>query len=119
MGLVYVKGIVKREGKEVGVNLLVDSGATYTVLKRNVWEYLNLKPKRVVEVVLANGTSISCQLSEAIIELPGYGEYHTPVILGESEDENLLGTVTLEIFGLRLDPLGRELRPMRTMLKSY
>jgi len=30
--------------------------------------------------------------------------------------KNLLGTVTLEIFGLVLDPLKRELRPMRVLL---
>jgi regulator of PEP synthase PpsR (kinase-PPPase family) len=42
---------------------------------------------------------------------------HTPVILGESEDENLLGTVKLEIFGLILDPLKREIRPVRLILK--
>ena len=49
--------------------------------------------------------------------MPGYGEYYSPVILGEEEDENLLGMVTLEIFGLILDPLKRELRPLRALLK--
>lgn len=39
------------------------------------------------------------------------------MILGGSEDENLLGTVTLEIFGLILDPLKREIRPARLILK--
>lgn len=118
MGLVYVETVVKRGGKEARVNMLVDSGATYTVLRRDIWERLDLKPKRAVELILADGTSISRQLSEAVVELPGYGEYHTPVILGESEDENILGTVTLEIFGLLLDPLKRELRPMRTLMKQ-
>jgi hypothetical protein len=40
------------------------------------------------------------------------------VVLGESEDENLLGVVTLEIFGLVLDPLKRELRPARGLMKT-
>ncbi|MGB9709574.1 MAG: aspartyl protease family protein [Infirmifilum sp.] len=117
MGIVYVEGIVKWEGKEEKVRFLVDSGATYTVLQRSVWERLGLTPKRSVELVLADGSTISRQLSEVIIELPPYGEYYTPVILGESEDENLLGTVTLEIFGLMLDPLKRVLRPIRAILK--
>jgi hypothetical protein len=38
-------------------------------------------------------------------------------VLGESEDENLLGMVTLEIFGLILDPFKRELRPIRALMK--
>lgn len=117
MGLVYVDAIVKSKGKSVNVRLLVDSGATYTVLRREVWKYLELTPKRNVELVLADGTVITRQLSEAVIELPGYGEYTSPVILGEEEDENLLGTVTLEIFGLILDPLKRILRPLRAILK--
>ena len=41
----------------------------------------------------------------------------TPVVLGEKEDENLLGIVTLEIFGLILDPFKRELRPIRALMK--
>ncbi|HWQ16835.1 MAG: hypothetical protein QXX84_02220 [Sulfolobales archaeon] len=52
-----------------------------------------------------------------MIELKGYGERHTPVILGEGDDENLLGTVILEIFGLTLDPLKREIRPSRLLMK--
>ncbi|HEW89729.1 MAG TPA: aspartyl protease, partial [Candidatus Bathyarchaeota archaeon] len=98
------------------VNLLVDSGATYTVLKKEVWEYLGLRPLRRVTLILADGTRVERGLSEAILELPGLGEYHTPVILGEEGDENILGTVTLEIFGLVLDPLRRELRPMRVLM---
>jgi hypothetical protein len=37
-------------------------------------------------------------------------------MLGEKEDEALLGTVTLEEFGLVLNPLTRKLQPMRMML---
>jgi len=68
--------------------------------------------------MLADGTTITRALSEAVLELPGYGEYHTPVLLGEGEDENILGTVTLGIFGLVLDPLRRELHPIRALLKE-
>ena len=69
-----------------------------------------------MELVLADGSIARRQLSEAVIELPSYGEYHSPVLLGE-EDEYLLGTVTLEIFGLMLDPFKRVLRPLRALLK--
>jgi len=114
---VYVDAVVKNEGVEVSVRLLVDSGAMYTVLKREVWQKLGLKPMGEVELVLADGTVIKRAVSEVKIELPGYGERHSPVILGESEDENLLGIVTLEIFGLVLDPLKREIRPARLLMK--
>ncbi len=70
-----------------------------------------------VELVLADGSVIRRRVSEAVIELEGYGERHSPVILGESGDENLLGIATLEIFGLVLDPLKRGIRPARLLLK--
>jgi clan AA aspartic protease len=118
MSLVYVDGVVKHDGKSVRVKFLVDSGATYTVLTKSVWEELGLKPMGEMEFVLADGTVIKRPISEALLELPGYGERHTPAVLGESEDENLLGVVTLEIFGLVLDPFKRELRPARVLMKT-
>jgi hypothetical protein len=45
-----------------------------------------------------------------VLELPGYGERRTPVVPGESED--LLGAVTLEIFGPVLDPSGGSCGPL-------
>lgn len=39
------------------------------------------------------------------------GEAHAPVIIGQPGDEALLGVVTLEILGLVLNPLTRELKP--------
>ncbi|MDW8360696.1 MAG: retropepsin-like aspartic protease [Candidatus Caldarchaeum sp.] len=118
MGLVYVEAFFKSADKRARVNLLVESGATYTVLRREVWMELGLTPKREVELILADGSTERRQLSEVLIEIPGFGEHHTPVLLGEADDENILGIVNLEIFGLILDPLKRELRPMRTLLKS-
>jgi len=117
LGLVYIDGIVKHGDKKVRVKFLVDSGSTYTVLKESVWKELGLKPLGEMEFVLADGTVIKRRISEALLELPSYGERHTPVVLGESEDENLLGIVTLEIFGLILDPFKRELRPIRAIMK--
>jgi predicted aspartyl protease len=117
LGLVYVAGIVKHRGKEVRVNFLVDSGATYTVLTERVWRELGLQPIGEMEFILVDGTIIRRRISEALLELPGYGERHTPVLLGESGDENLLGMVTLEIFGLILDPFKRGLRPIRALMK--
>jgi Predicted aspartyl protease len=119
MGLVYIDGIVKHAGRGVKVRFLVDSGATYTVLTRSIWEDLGLKPMDEMEFILADGTVIRRHISEVLLELPGFGERHTPVVLGESEDENLLGVVTLEIFGLILDPFKRELRPIRAVMKRY
>jgi predicted aspartyl protease len=117
VGLVYIEGIVKNQGKEEKVRFLVDSGAFYTVLKKEIWQRLGLKEISKSNFILADGTVIERGISETILELPPYGERHTPIVLGESEDENLLGILTLEIFGLVLDPFKRELRPARLLMK--
>ncbi len=117
MGVVYVTGKVSNEaGEEVEADFLVDSGASYTLLRRDIWRRLGLEPRREVTFRLADGTEISRSVSECKIELP-QGRAHTPVILGEeADDENLLGVVTLEILGFVLDPLKREIRPARMIL---
>jgi predicted aspartyl protease len=96
--------------------MLVDSGAVYSLLPEKTWKRLELRPKRRELFQLADGTTVERQVSECRV---AYGklEAHSPVILGEpGDDEPLLGAVTLETFGLILDPFSRKLRPMRLVL---
>jgi clan AA aspartic protease len=116
MGITYLEGLVTGpSGKQATVRFLVDSGATYTLLPYEDWQLIGLSPKRSATFALADGTTIEREVSECHIELP-QGEGHTPVILGEPGDEALLGTVTLEIFGLVLNPFNRTLQTMRMLL---
>lgn len=115
MGITYIEGTVGSNGHSQVLRLLVDSGATYTLLPKAVWQSLKLVPKRTVSFSLADGTQIERGVSECFISLP-QGDGHTPVILGEEADEALLGAVTLEILGLVLDPFKRTLQPMRMLL---
>jgi clan AA aspartic protease len=116
MGVTYVEGQVKGpSGKQENVKFLVDSGATYSVLPKVVWESIGLKPKRQLSFSLADGTTVQRSVSEAFVAFP-QGEAHTPVILGEEGDEALLGVVTLEILGLVFNPFDRTLHPMRMLL---
>ena len=116
MGIVFVEGTVSGpSGQQARLQFLVDSGATYTLLPRNVWPPLGLVPKRSVRFTLADGSIIERQISECHISLP-QGDGHTPVILGESGDDALLGAITLEELGLFINPFTRTLEPMRMML---
>ena len=65
--------------------------------------------------MLADGTSLTRGVSECALEIDG-GKATSPVVLGETENEALLGAVTLETLGLVLNPLTRTLQPMRMML---
>ncbi|HUT90318.1 MAG TPA: retroviral-like aspartic protease family protein [Thermoguttaceae bacterium] len=116
MGIVYIEGVATGPtGKQATVNFLVDSGATYTLLAENDWRALELEPKRTATFTLGDGTPIERAISECHLALP-QGDGHTPVILGEADDQPLLGVVTLEILGLILNPFNRTLQPMRMLL---
>ena len=113
----YVQGTVRGPtGVEGTVRFLIDSGATYSLLPASVWQTIGLVPKREMEFVLADGTTVRRPVSECHLSLP-QGEGHTPVVLGQPGDEEaLLGVVTLEILGLVFDPFRRVLHPMRALL---
>ena len=120
MGLTYVEGTVSASGQRQRrrrrlVRFLVDSGAVYSVLRRPDWRALGLKPERQLEFVLADGTALARGVSECLFELEGR-RATSPVVLGETEDEALLGAVTLETIGFMLNPLNRTLQPMRMVL---
>jgi clan AA aspartic protease len=117
VGISYVEGTVRGPaGTEERVRFLIDSGATYSLLPEPVWQAIGLTPKRAMQFMLADGSSVQRSVSECHIALP-HGEGHTPVVLGEPGDaEALLGVVTLEILGLVFDPFRRVLHPMRALM---
>ena len=116
MGITYVEGTVTGAGgRQATATFLVDSGAMYTLLPFDVWQAIGLTPVRTMTFSLADGTTIRRDVSECHISLP-QGQGHTPVVLGEPGDQALLGTVTLEILGLVLNPFTRQLQPMRMLL---
>jgi predicted aspartyl protease len=118
MGLAYIEATVRAPGRRRRlrrIRLLVDSGAVYSVLPQTDWRALGLKAERELEFVLADGTTLTRGVSECTFELEGR-RATSPVVLGETEDQALLGAVTLETLGLMLNPLSRTLHPMRMVL---
>ena len=116
MGLTHIEGTVTApNGKQATLKFLVDSWAKYTLLPQRAWRAIELEPMDSVKCILADGTEVERRVSECQIALP-QGRRHTPVMLGEKDDEALLGMVTLEILGLILNPFNRTLQPMRMML---
>jgi predicted aspartyl protease len=118
MGLTYVHARLRRadgRGPSRGVRFLVDSGAVYSVLPEKIWRALKLKPERQIEFTLADGTAITRGVSECRFEIRGESAT-SPVVLGEKDDGALLGSVTLETLGLMLNPLTRDILPMRMAL---
>jgi clan AA aspartic protease len=115
MRLTFIDGKVSHGKASAPLRLLVDSGATYTLLPQAIWKKLKLTAKREQSFILADGTVMKRKVSECFIEIP-QGSCHTPVILGEKNDEPLLGAVTLEELAIVLNPFERKLQPMQARL---
>ena len=99
------------------MRFLVDTGAVFTVLPEAIWRRLRLTSERTAEFTLADGTTITRGVSECRFTVAGQTAT-SPVVLGGPGDAALLGAVTLETLGLMVNPLSRELLPMRLMLSS-
>ena len=95
--------------------LLVDSGAVYSVVDGKLLEGLGIRRAGREAFLLANGDKIEHDVGSALFIYQG-NERASTVIFGEEGDSPLLGSHTLEAFGLVLDPFKRELRPMRMLL---
>ena len=97
------------------LELLIDSGAIYSVAPTPILERLGIRPLTVQEFRLADGSRIVRKKGIALFK---YGERigGADVIFGEEGDSQLLGAFTLEALGLSLDPLGRELKELPMIL---
>jgi len=115
MGMTYIYARVGKGKSARDVEFLVDSGAKYTLLPEKVWKCLALKPIDEAKFVLADGTIVTRKISEVWLEYDGIGRT-VQVILGEKNDEALLGALTLESLGLMLNPFTRELIPAKLVL---
>lgn len=118
MGMTTVRATLRRadgRGRRRRVDFLVDSGAIYSVLPARTWKALGLVPTRKAAFALADGTTVHRGVAEARFTIGGVSAT-SPVVCGEEHDSALLGAVTLETLGLMLNPLNRQLLPMRLLL---
>ena len=111
MGMTNVQIIIKNlqdPKKQYQGRFLVDSGATYTVVPKDILYRLGIKPQREEEFSLADGSTIKRKVGSALYEFEGK-ESAAPILFGEKGDSLLLGAFTLEALGLTLNPLSSTL----------
>jgi clan AA aspartic protease len=97
------------------LEFLIDSGAIYSVVPREILERLEIRPLTRQEFRLADGSKIARDKGIALFKYQDQVG-GADVIFGEPGDSILLGAFTLEALGLALDPLRRELKPIPMIL---
>lgn len=111
MGHIHKKVRLRGE-KTTTVRMLVDTGATYSVIPPRLARVLGIKrPRRSVNVRLAEGRRIRLGADIAIVQIDGR-EAPTTVLVG-NVDEPILGVEALEALGLVVDPTRKRLTPSR------
>ncbi len=93
------------------VDFLIDSGAVYSFVPRDVLVRLGIVPHSRQRFRLADGSSIERERGDALFFYKNQ-RGAAPVIFAEEQDATLLGAVTLESLGFVLDAVRRDLLPL-------
>ncbi len=120
MGTFHVELTVKNlyePGRQRTVRVLVDTGATYTTLPRDVLDALDCQPIGTRRVLLANGQEEDWPVTVVHLALQGQ-EGPTFCLIGPNGGPALLGAVTLEELALGVDPVAKKLVPVRSYLTN-
>ena len=110
---------VARAGGEPfeGMQALVDTGASYSWIPRDVLEGLGVRPDEERLFVLADGREVRYPMAWVRVKL-GASTQPTLAVFGDPGTEPILGAFTLEGFGLGVDPVNRRLIPVPGLLKA-
>jgi len=111
MGHVYQETLMSGVNEEK-VSMLVDTGATYSLIPPDLALRLGLSPFPTKEqVTLANGQRLEADIALVRVQI-GDRSVATPTLIMEC-DEPLLGVEALEAMGLAVDPCSGSLKPTR------
>lgn len=98
-------------GPFVPVAVVVDTGATYTWIPRQLLAGLGVASRGSRRFLLADGRLIERDIAVVTLKLDGQ-ILPTVCVVGDERSKPLLGAVTLEEFGLAADPVNRRLVPI-------
>ena len=93
------------------VEVLADTGATHTQFPASFLENLGIVPMELRPFVLPSGQRIERHIGEAPLRIDGK-VFTCPVVFMEEGAHPVLGTVTLNAFGLGIDSANRRLIPV-------
>ena len=92
------------------LDMLVDTGATQSIIPRAVLEAIRVPVVRRQTFRLANGEEIHRDVGWVGVRFNDW-EAHTLTVFGDAADATVLGALTLEELGLEVDPRERVLKP--------
>jgi predicted aspartyl protease len=110
-----VKFFDKEKKNQKDVDLLVDTGSTYSWVRRTILENLGVVPIKPRNFQTIEGKIIVRQIGEALVQYDGESAT-TIVVFGEENDKEAMGVVTMEELGLEVDPVTQKLKKSKALL---
>jgi len=121
MGITFTKAKIsnprKPRGSVIEIDFLIDTGAIFSVVPSPIARKLALAKLEREEFTLADGSRRRYDVGEAFFEM-NEGRGTSKVVFGPADVTPLLGALTLESLGLMVNPVTREVLPMRLFLAS-
>jgi clan AA aspartic protease len=121
MGITFAKVAIshpRTPGRHtIELEFLIDTGAVYSVVPAVVLRKLGIRRHHRETFTLADGTTRTYAVAEAFFAL-GSRDGTSKVVFGPPGATPLLGALTLESLGLMVNPVTRELVPMRLLLAA-
>lgn len=97
------------------VELLVDTGSTYSWVPRSVLEGLSIKALTVRNFRTIDGRTLKRDVGEVLMECANE-QATRMVVFAEKGDADVLGVDALEGLGLEVDPVTKQLRKAEALL---
>lgn len=101
--------------KSEQVELLVDTGSTYTWFSNAILKRLNVEAKTARKFKTIDGRLLERRVGEVVIEYMGEKATRM-VVFAEKGDAEVLGVDALEGLGLEVDPITRQLKKAEALL---
>ena len=120
MGLFTVPAVLSNPidpERRLVLDLIVDTGAVYTMLPAPVVHELGLETPRERRVMLASGEHVTYRVGIVNLELHGE-QWPTFFLEGPPGSLAILGAFTLEGFALAPDPVNKRLVPVVSLLAT-
>jgi len=111
-----VKVFNPHDGVEcLDLELMVDAGSTYTWIRHDRLEKLNIKPRGRVKFKTIGSRLVERHVGEAVVECMNT-RATTIIVFAEESDNEVLGLHALEGLRLEVDPVTKQLKEVEAVL---
>ncbi len=98
----------------------VDTGALYSLVPEDLLQRIGVEPSATRRIVLADGTEQTRLLGLADFQVEGLeGRIPCPVVFAPKGSLFLLGATALENFGVEVDPVHKQLKPVLAVIGGF